>query len=337
MKAMILAAGMGTRLKPFTEWLPKPCIPLLNIPLGYWPLFHLLKLGVRDFVVNTHHLPKQIESLYQDIETKMSSLNFSHESEKILNSGGGILNAKKFLEGSGSFFAVNADEVFLPHSPLVFENLKSTHLSSKALATLLLIEHPEAGKKFGAVWCDADMRVLGFGKNSPHEGLKPYHYVGFQILSEKIFNFIPDGEPNIFYDVLVNAISQNQLVNAVKCEADWHETGNLEDLLIATRELLPQLEQNVLLQDIAKSFWPQYEARSSLRMGARCTGQLLNVTENQILLGNNCKVGTDVKVKGFVVVGDGAKIGDHCTLENVIIRSDSIIESKTNPKNTLVI
>lgn len=253
---MILAAGLGTRLKPLTDTVPKAAIPLLGVPLGYWPLFHLLKAGVTDLVVNTHYLPEKVVSLFETVRPNLKGLNFTLEKPEILESGGGIGFAKKFLldDSSESFWVANGDEVYLPQSPNLFSDLKHFHDKSSNIATLLVVEHPEVGSKFGGVWCDSEMRVQGFGKTPPTSGLKGYHYTGFQVLSQKVFDYIPEGASNIFYDVLVKAILNHEPIFAYKGDGVWFETGNVEDLKKATQTLHQMRGTNQLLQAILNKF-----------------------------------------------------------------------------------
>ncbi len=274
MKAMILAAGLGTRLRPLTNTVPKPAVPLLNIPIGYWPLYHLLRAGVDELVVNTHYLPEKVVTLYKSVQGRVKTLNFTLEEKKILGSGGGIGFAREYLQSSrsfatlfkslykpknsnnnnGAFWVANADEIFLPEDPALFSKVWTQHQVQNNLATLVLVQHPDVGTKFGGVWCDSQMNVRGFGKASPAPGLKPYHFTGFQILSSNVFKYIPPGESNIFYDVLVQALSKGERVGSIVDNGLWFETGNIEDLKLATEHLNLLKEKNPTLQSLIKEF-----------------------------------------------------------------------------------
>lgn len=271
MKGMILAAGLGTRLRPLTNTIPKPAIPLLNVPLGYWALYHLTQAGVNQLVVNTHHLPEKIVTLFESVRDKVSTLKFTYEKEKILGSGGGIGHARMFLRPSVSIFSklfkskarlaeeysfwvANGDEVLLPEDTYLFKKTWDAHLKNSNLATLIVIENPDVGTKFGGVWCDDEMNVRGFGKTAPSSGLKGYHFTGFQVLNTRVLEFIPEGESNIFYDILVSSIAKNERVQAILAKGIWLETGNMDDLKTATEFLHPLKDKNAMLQSIIKEF-----------------------------------------------------------------------------------
>src|SRR5258706_1446949 len=112
MKAMILAAGYGTRLGPVTYTLPKPMVPLCGQPLIAWAIESLLSFGLRDFIVNLHHLPEPIERFLRD-RFGDARFEFSYEPE-ILGAGGGMRKARSLLERDDEFRLVNADTIHFP-------------------------------------------------------------------------------------------------------------------------------------------------------------------------------------------------------------------------------
>ena len=113
MHAMIFAAGLGTRLKPHTDFSPKPCIPFLNLPLINYPIHQLLGVGIKRLVVNTHHFPTHVEHVVTAaLRNTDVELIFSDEQPKILDSGGGLYRAKPHLDDD-SFIVANSDATML--------------------------------------------------------------------------------------------------------------------------------------------------------------------------------------------------------------------------------
>ena len=247
---MIFAAGLGTRLRPATLENPKPAIPLLGIPLGYYVLPYLENLNVKNLVVNTFHLPEKIHTLYEKID--LFNFHFSDEKEFIKDSGGGLKQAEQFFSKSVPILALNADEVFFIKDSCFLQKALDFHIKEKNYATLVVMEHPEAGKKFGGIWCDGS-RVKDIGKDPEQTkiqtGLKPWHYIGLQILSAEVLQAIPENQAaNIFYDVLVHQL-QNKKVQIFSIHCDWYEVGSKQDYLetkIAIENKLNQKEEMYL-------------------------------------------------------------------------------------------
>jgi len=264
--AMILTAGLGTRLRPATEKTAKPAIPVMNVPMLAYPLFYLEQIGVKHIVMNTHHLPETVEAAARASISPYATLQFSHESPAILGNGGGIAKAKdqlrKHLGPGDNFIVANGDSVTIFNQPKFLSAACATHTKRGALATILTCEHPKAGNEWSAVWIDpVTHAVAGFGKEAPQPGLKPVHSIGFQIFSERLFPFIRPVESNIFHDNLKELISQGEPVYAViQPGVTFFETGNEADFMQAHAELfkilLSQNETGRSLHAILDRFTP---------------------------------------------------------------------------------
>lgn len=241
---MILAAGLGTRLRPITLTYSKPAVPFINVPLLFWSLELLRELPVSKWVLNTHHLPEQIEALVAIAKRRapddFETVAYSNEPNAPLGSGGGIWQARKELAGTKTVLVANADEVILPIRKDILKRMHAAHEKSGALATILTMDHSEAGRKFGAVWTDSEGRVHGFGRDGAHfpKAKLPKHYVGVMLLDSSVLEMLPEGESNILYDTLQTAISKGARINVFNEPLIWFETGNAADYLIATRAIL---------------------------------------------------------------------------------------------------
>ncbi|MBX2995454.1 MAG: nucleotidyltransferase family protein [Bdellovibrionaceae bacterium] len=239
MKAMILAAGEGTRLRPYTLSLPKPAIPFLGVPLAFYGIELLKEVGATDLVVNHHHLSGEIQKLFAG-----RSVEFSDESAGLLGSGGGIHKAKPYLQNETDFFVLNGDEVILPERQGQLRAALEHHRSAGNLMTICVKEHPDVGTKFGGVWTDAQNQVVKFSK-TPVEGLKGWHYTGILVFSNRIFSYFKNSlvEENILYETAALAMSKGEKVSAFPIDCQWFETGNPADFKAATEECLEALQQ----------------------------------------------------------------------------------------------
>ncbi len=241
MNVMILCAGTGSRLRPWTLKTPKPAIPFLGVPLAVYPLMAMDRIKIKNLVVNTHYLPEQIEQLFWKINWPCQRLIFSHE-KVLLGSGGAVHNAHAFLKDSKNFILANGDEVLLPYSLGLFEDLIHTHERDQNLATLLVIKHPGVGTKFGGCFVDPQMQIKKFSKTLI-PGFEAFHYTGFCILSQKVFNYFKTEivEENILFETLTLAIQQGESVAAFHGSCDWFEVGSPQDFTEAELSLIQRL------------------------------------------------------------------------------------------------
>ncbi|NIP99170.1 MAG: NTP transferase domain-containing protein, partial [Nitrospinaceae bacterium] len=153
MKAMILAAGFGTRLRPLTTVCPKPMFPVLNRPLLEHTLHRLSAQNIREIVINLHHLPEQILDHFGDGSRFGVRLKFSCE-DQILGTAGGIKAARKYLNGE-PFFVINSDVVAEIDLPRVME----FHRRRRSRLTLVVREDASP-EKFDPIEMDGAGRIV---------------------------------------------------------------------------------------------------------------------------------------------------------------------------------
>jgi len=328
MNVMLLAAGEGTRLRPFTNTWPKPAIPFLNIPLAAHALDFLGDMTVDKLVVNTFHLPQRIHSLFKSMPTTSKSLHFSDEVGEILGSAGGLGKAREHFIGGGDFLMMNADEVILPEDINVVSKALARHKGGKSIATLMVKDHPGVGTQFGGVWADASGKVLGFGKNPIPGAVKAWHFVGVQILSEKVFEFIPTfGASNILYDSLTLAMEKGHRVDVFPFECQWFETGNAHDFVMATQECIEILESCGYAQSALSSRLERHHVSAkSFRMGSA-----------NVLALKDADIDSRATLSGFLTASSNVKIPGSVELHNVIVGPGVEVPEGTKAHNTLIL
>jgi NDP-sugar pyrophosphorylase family protein len=185
MKAMVLAAGQGTRLYPLTERTPKALVPVAGRPMIEYSLLLLKHYGIRDIIINLHHLGDQIESYLGDGKGLGLQITYSEEPE-LLDTGGGLLKAKPFLK-DGTFIVINTDVLI----DLSLSKLVAFHEAKGAAATLVLRPDPLADQ-YGSMEIDGDGKIHRFlqTRSSP-PGSRPttkLMFTGVQVLEPRVFD-----------------------------------------------------------------------------------------------------------------------------------------------------
>jgi MurNAc alpha-1-phosphate uridylyltransferase len=187
MKAMIFAAGLGTRLKPFTDHHPKALAEVNGKTLLEHNIRYLQRFGIEDVIVNVHHFAGQIEELIEDSSGFGSWVTISDERESVLETGGGLKKAASYFENEENFIVMNVDVL----TNLDLSKMINAHEESDALATLAVMERNSTRQ----LLFDEHMILCGWTNTISGEqkiarevlSLKPFAFSGVQVLSNKIF------------------------------------------------------------------------------------------------------------------------------------------------------
>ncbi len=234
MRAMILAAGLGTRLRPLTETTPKPLLPVAGRPLVAYALDLVARAGIREVVLNVHYLAEQIRAALGTGDAFGVKISYSVE-QQLLDTGGGIAAARQFLEGD-SFAVVNAD-VYIEGD---LRELLSFHRKKGALMSLWVRPDPDAARK-DDVRADSTGRVhaiLGhttaplFANHLPR-----YFYASVMVCSPEIFEFLPLGVYSLTRDVLPRILAAGKPVFALEHKGYWRVLDTHEDFQAGCREI----------------------------------------------------------------------------------------------------
>ena len=218
MKALILAAGFGKRLEPYTHRTPKPLFTISNQPLLDRVIRRLAFAGISSIMVNTHHLHQQIER-YLLSQSYPISVTTRYESE-ILGTGGAIKNLTDFWDDE-PFLVVNSDILFNTD----LEALGRYHMSGCSIATLMLCDH----QMFNQVWVGPENRILGFdSKTHPLQTSKnPLTFTGIQIIHPELLDLIPANRFYSIIDAYKTALSEKKKIRAyIPDRLVWTDIGS---------------------------------------------------------------------------------------------------------------
>lgn len=231
MKAMILAAGLGTRLRPLTDVVPKPLVEVAGRPLIAYPLLQLSALGVREVVVNVHHLAAQVKAALGDGSRFGVKILFSEE-EELLDTGGGIQRARRWLDET--FLVLNADSIH--DVPLA--QLASFHRERGGIATLVLRDDPEA-ERYGLLHIDAQQRLRRF-RGEPRDWPTPLlglMYAGVSVWEPSVFDFMEPGRFSLTRDTIPALMAAGESLFGFPFDGYWRVVDSPEDLERARREI----------------------------------------------------------------------------------------------------
>lgn len=232
MKAMILAAGFGTRLFPLTIDRTKPAIPFLGKPLVGYVAEYVARFGFKEFIVNLHHQPDSVREALGDGSAFGVHITYTLEEPDILGTAGALDNAKDLLRDS-PFLIVNGKII----SDIDIAGAVETHKRSGALATMVLIPNVKR-EKFTIVETE-DGLVTGFGemakplteeeiRDTEHEIVTPLMFTGIHILEPRVFDYI---QPGVYSDIVPHvyrpALEKGDRIAAHITEGNWYELSTI--------------------------------------------------------------------------------------------------------------
>ena len=233
---IVLCGGLGTRLRPLTERVPKPAVPVCGIPLVRFSLALLAGAGARRAAVNVHHLPDAMAAAAEAAARALGvALSLSRE-PVIAGTGGALREASAALRGAEAIVVVNGDILF----DLDLGRALAAHRASGALATMVLMPMPPGGR-YAAVETDgsgAVRRIAGrFGPGG--EGLTPWHFTGVHLLAPELLDRVP-AEP---FELDVNRhlyppLMSAGLVRGHVAPGYWNDLGTPERYLAANEDVL---------------------------------------------------------------------------------------------------
>jgi mannose-1-phosphate guanylyltransferase len=326
MKAMILAAGLGTRLRPITYSLPKPMVPVLNRPLMEHTARLLARHGFVEAIANLHWFPETIEGHLGDGSAFGIDLSYSRE-EKLLGTAGGVRNAGEYL--GDSFLVVAGDAL----TDIDLATMREFHESHDGLATLAT-KRVRDTDQFGVVIAAADGRIQGFQeKPDPAEALSDLANTCIYMFRAEVFDFFPEpgtskaagaedppGFADWAMDVFPALLEGDVPFYSHEIEAYWNDIGNLDELRQGN---LDALRGAVAVEPGAP------EVADGVRSASPLGGAEVSAPA---LIGAGVELGEGVRIEGPAIVGDGCRID-----EGAIVRDSILLEGAEVPPRGILV
>jgi len=299
MRAMVLAAGLGTRLRPLTNEITKPMVPVLDRPVMGHIMDLLDRHGFDEVIANLHHFPDSIKGYFGE------RLSYRFE-EELLGTAGGVRGCADFL-GGGAFLVISGDAL----TDIDLGAFVARHREAGGIATLAVKKVVDT-REYGVVLHDRDGRITGFQeKPSPEEALSDLGNCGIYIFEPEIFDYFPD-RPFVDWaqDVFPALLENDAPFYMHEVREYWNDVGSLGELRQGTFDAL---RGELRLQVEGEEVVPGVTVA-----GDSALPESVEV-EGPVWIGHDVRIGERARLTGPVVLGDGARIGERAQLRSSIV------------------
>ncbi len=236
MRAMILAAGLGTRLQPLTDNLPKALVKIRDITLLQIAINNLVRNGFDKIIINVHHFADQIIQFIKE-NNFGADITISDERDKLLDTGGGLKKASRFFNDGKPFLLYNVDII----SDINLQKIYQENLKSNSIATLT-VRKRESSRY---LLFNSENILCGWKNTKTGELisscsidlLDEFAFSGIHIINPKIFSLMPDDDVFSMIDLYLDIMRDNKIISHIDNDSFWLDVGKVESLKIAEENL----------------------------------------------------------------------------------------------------
>src|SRR5574344_706218 len=315
-KAMVMAAGVGSRLDPLTKNLPKPLVPIANRPVMDILFENLSNIGVKEVIANTYYLSEQIVQRYKNPKY---GINFSHIKEETLSgTAGGVKKCQFFFDKGEDFLVLSADGLTNANLKLAIKS----HKNSGAIASIGIKKvKKEEIPNFGVIVTDKNNFVTEFQEKPAIKDAKSDCInTGIYVFNYKIFDFIPQ---NTFFDFAKNVfpklLENNIKINTFPVSEYWSDIGTLNQYLQSTKDLFDgkiKINHEKIVKTTNGKYISETEIPQDTSINGFCT------------IGKNCTFGKNVTLENCIL-WDNISVKNDVALKNCMISSNNTLENST--------
>ena len=311
MRAVLMAGGSGTRLRPLTCDLPKPMVPILNRPIAEHIINLLKRNNITEIIATLHYLPDVMRDYFQDGSDFGIEMTYAVEEDQPLGTAGCVKNIQQWLDST--FLVISGDGI----TDFDLQAAIEFHKQNKSKATLILTRVPNP-VEFGVVITDKKGRIKRFlEKPSLSEIFSDTVNTGTYILEPEVLDYLPVNEESDFSkDLFPLLLAKGEPMYGYIADGYWCDVGHLE----AYREAQYDALNRKVKMDFA---YP--EKSPGLWIGSNTYIDPTSKIETPALIGNNCRIGARVKIEAGTVIGDNVTIGADADLKRPIIWNGATI------------
>ena len=304
MRAMILAAGVGSRLDPLTRNVPKPLVPIINRPVMEYLVLLLKQHGFHDIMVNVHYLGDVIVDHFGDGSKWGVNIHWSREDE-LWGDAGSVKRVQEFFQNE-TFLVIGGDDL----TDMDLTAVVQTHKQKQATATLALslVDDPS---EYGIVQLDDNSRITRFLEKPKGEVFSKTANTGVYVFEPSVFELIPAHTFFLFGKQLFPLLMEKELpMYGHVTQAYWKDVGNVKVYKQTQRDVL-EGQVNALL--------PLHQAGKNVWKGDNV------VMDPSVKLGSPVAIGSNVTIEAGATVGDNSVIGDNCRIGAGATVQDTIL------------
>ena len=311
MRAVLMAGGSGTRLRPLTCDLPKPMVPILNRPIAEHIINLLKRYGITEVIATLYYLPDALRDYFQEGNEFGVQMSYSVEDEQPLGTAGCVKKVEEWLDET--FVVISGDSItdFDLSAAIAF------HKEKKAKATLILTRIPNP-MEFGVVITDEEGRIVRFlEKPSTSEVFSDTVNTGTYILEPEVLKYLPTNEECDFSnDLFPLLLEQQEAMYGFIAEGYWCDVGHLDAYREAQYDALQQkVKLDIDYEEIKPGLWVGQD--TFIDPTAKITPP--------VIIGKHCRIGADSLIDGRTVIGDNVTIGNSADLKRPIIWNGATI------------
>lgn len=316
MQAIILAGGQGTRLRPLTYTVPKPMLPVANIPALGHTLFALHKAGCREAIVTTNYLAEQVAEGLHALPVPLPVRCVRED--KPLGTAGCVKNV--IAELDDEFIVIQGDAV----AELDYEALIEFHHAKNADVTITVMRVQDT-REFGIVATDEDRRILRFQeKPRPEEAFSDLANAGFYVIKKKVFDDVPAGEPYDFSRQLFpHLMEEGARFYAFPMQGYWIDIGRIQHYIEGNMHCLQgrtDVAESTRVAETARLVPPFLIGEDTI-IADNCT-----IGPN-VVIGNDCLIGPGTQISGSVIY-DEVVIGAEAHLNDCVVATGSHLRDR---------